>query len=146
MEKIYFEKIFKASRKAVFAHLSDHEKLSPIFNARIKRIRDGKDGNVNGKGSVREIRVAPGIKFEETITGFLPDITIEYVISKGSPLKNHKGIMEFSDHGSATRLRYRIEFESKYPIPFFGSIIRWGLERTIISGFSKYARTAIKSI
>jgi uncharacterized protein YndB with AHSA1/START domain len=141
MEKIYFEKIFKAPRKAVFDHLSDHKNLSPIFNARITRIRDGKDGNVNGKGSVREICLVPGIKFEETITGFVPDTMIEYVISKGSPLKNHKGTMEFSDHGTGTCLRYRIEFESKYPIPFFGSIVRWGLERTIISGFNKYART-----
>ena len=138
MEEIYFEKIFKTPRKAVFAHLSDHEKLSPIFNARIKCI---KDGNINGKGSVREIRLVPGIKFEETITGFVPDTRIEYMISKGSPLKNHKGVMQFSDHGSGTRLRYRIEFESKYPIPFLGSIIRWGLERTIINGFRKYADT-----
>ena len=141
MEEIYLEKIFKAPRKTVFAHLSDHEKLSPIFNAQIKGIKDGKDGNINGKGSVREIRLVPGIKFEETITGFVPDTRIEYMISKGSPLKNHKGVMQFSDHGSGTRLRYRIEFESKYPIPFLGSIIRWGLERTIISGFSKYAHT-----
>lgn len=140
MQEIYLEKTFKAPREKVFAILSDHEKLSDVLGASIKRVRDGQDGNVNGKGSVRELRIAPGVSFEETVTAFTPNALVEYVISKGSPLKNHKGTMEFSDAGTGTCLRYRIVFESKYPIPFLGDIVRWGIGNTIDRGLSKLTK------
>lgn len=140
MQEIYLEKTFKAPRDKVFAILSDHEKLADVLGAPIKRVRDGQDGFVNGKGSVRELRLAPGVSFEETVTAFTPNERVEYVISKGSPLKNHKGTMEFSDTGSGTRLRYRIVFESKYPIPFFGEIVKFGLSKTIDRGLSKLSK------
>ncbi len=140
MKEIYIEKTFKAPLSRVFAELSDHEKLSAVLGANIKRIRDGQDGYANGKGSVREIRLVPGVSFEETVTAFTPNKLVEYVISKGSPLKNHKGTMEFSEDQSGTRLRYRIVFESKYPIPFFGDITRLGLQTVISRGLDKFAR------
>lgn len=140
MQEIYLEKTFQAPREKVFGILSDHEKLSDVLGANIKRIRDGQDGNVNGKGSVRKLTLAPGLAFEETVTAFTPNALVEYVISKGSPLKNHKGTMEFSDANGGTRLRYRIVFESKYPVPFFGNIVRFGLEKTIGSGLDKLAK------
>lgn len=140
MQEIYIEKTFKAPLSKVFAELSDHEKLSAVLGANIKRVRDGQDGHVNGKGSVREIRLVPGLAFEETVTAFTPNQRVEYVISKGSPLKNHKGIMEFSEANGGTRLRYRIVFESKYPIPFFGDITRLGLKTIISRGLDKFAK------
>lgn len=140
MQEIYLEKTFKAPRETIFALLSDHEKLADVLGAPIKRIRDGQDGNLNGKGSVRELKLAPGLAFEETVTAFTPNALVEYVISKGSPLKNHKGSMEFSDAGNGTKLRYRIVFESKYPIPFFGQLVRWGLEQNIDKGLNKLAK------
>ncbi len=140
MQEIFIEKTFKAPLSKVFAELSDHEKLSVVLGANIKRIRDGQDGHTNGKGSVREIRLVPGVSFEETVTAFTPGKLVEYVISKGSPLKNHKGTMEFSESGNGTQLRYRIVFESKYPIPFFGEITRMGLKSVISRGLDKFAK------
>lgn len=140
MQEIYIEKTFNAPVAKVFAELSDHEKLSVVLGANIKRIRDGQDGHTNGKGSVREIRLAPGLSFEETVTAFTPEKLVEYVISKGSPLKNHKGTMEFTEANGGTRLRYRIVFESKLPIPFFGDITRVGLKTVINRGLDKFAK------
>ncbi|CBL46881.1 Conserved hypothetical protein [gamma proteobacterium HdN1] len=141
MQEIYLEQTFNAPRKQIFGILSDHEKLGDVLGAKITRIRNGDDGNVNGKGSVRKLSLAPGLAIEETITTCTPDSLIEYTISKGSPLKNHKGTLEFSDVAGGTQLRYRIVFDTKYPIPFLGAGIRFGLEKAIGFGLGKLAKS-----
>jgi hypothetical protein len=137
MQDIYIDKTFAVPLERVFAMLSDHERLGVVLGANIRRIRDGKQGGVNGLGSVRLLTLAPGLSFEETVTGFEEGKRIEYVISKGSPLKNHKGVMEFSEEGGRARLRYRIVFESRLPVPFLARIVAWGLERNISKGLDK---------
>jgi hypothetical protein len=137
MQEIYIDKTFQVSLERAFAMLSDHERLGVVLGATIRRIKDGHQGGANGLGSVRLISLAPGLSFEETVTAFEDKKRIEYVISKGSPLKNHKGVMEFSEENGKARLRYRIVFETRFPVPFLGKIIEWGLDRNISRGLEK---------
>ncbi len=52
------------------------------------------------------------------------------------PLKNHKGVMRFSDTGTGgSRLDYTIEFEGK--LPLIGPIIKAGLDQGIRRGLNK---------
>lgn len=135
MERIVIDMEFGRPVAELFALLSDHEKLGPVLGARIKRIHDGQ-GSVNGLGSVRRLDIGPLPSFDETVTAFRPNELIEYRISRGTPLRNHKGTMAFSaTPEGGSRLHYTIEFESK--VPFLGPVIRAGLESGLRKGLAR---------
>ena len=135
MQKIDINMEFRRPVGELFALLSDHEKLGPILGANVKRTRDGQ-GSLNGLGSVRTLSIGPLPGFDETVTAFEKDKLIEYKITRGSPLKNHKGVMQFYPSGAGgSRLHYTIEFDSK--IPLVGPIIKTGLENAIRKGLKK---------
>jgi len=95
MQRIEITKTFPFSVDKLFDFLSDHENLEVIFApAKIKRVKPGID-SPNGVGSTRRMRILIAPPFEETVTKVVPNELIEYKISKGSPLKNHKGTMRF---------------------------------------------------
>ena len=73
------------------------------------------------------------------MVAFEPNQLMEYVVSKGSPIKNHKGRMEFFDEQGKTRLNYTIDFEPKLPFVFFGSIIKNAIESPIRDGLKRLA-------
>ncbi len=134
---------FNAPVEEVFSILSNHEQFGKILNTRVKRVKDGQK-DINGLGSVRRISPIPlplplG-EFEETVTGFTPNKLVEYTITRGSPLKNHLGRMLFQGINGKTQLHYTIQFETKLPLPFSGSIIRLGLEQLMTFGLKKVAR------
>lgn len=131
---------FNAPVTTVFAELSDHEKLSSVLGAPIKRIKNGKD-DINGIGSVRRITPLPLAGFEETVTGYEPNKLIEYTISKGSPLKNHLGRMVFSENNGKTHLHYTIQFDMKLALPLSGFVLKTVLEKVISNGLHKLSRT-----
>ena len=130
---------FNAPAETIFSILTDHESFGQVINAKIKRVVDSQGENKNGIGSVRRIRAFPGVAFEETVTTFEPNQLMEYVISKGSPIKNHRGRMEFSDEQGQTRLTYTIDFEPKLPFFLLGSIIKKALEKSIGDGLRRLA-------
>lgn len=120
-QQVRFEQFFAAPCARVFAFFADHEKFGRVWSGRTRRVRDSQDPqDVNGLGSVREIRAA-GLSFEETITAYRPNELIEYRITRGSPIKNHIGRMRFKEVPGGTQLDYSIEFDPKLPLT--GSLI-----------------------
>lgn len=120
--------------KQLFAYLAEHENLATIFApAKVTRVRDGYTSR-NGVGSVRRLQALIAPPFEETVTAVEENKRIEYRISKGSPLKNHKGVMQFSSIKGGSKLHYTIEFEGKLPLvaelikPVLNFAIRKGLK------------------
>ena len=112
---VHVEHNFTASPDKVFAHLSEHENLEPIFGAKVTRIKDG-DTSRNGVGSKRLVKVGPTPAVEETVTESKPNELIEYRITHGGPLRNHVGIQKFTElPGGGTHLDYRIRIASPYP-------------------------------
>ncbi len=131
-QRIEINKFFPVPVEALFACLSDHENLSALFAPlKVTRIKDGQEA-INGTGSVRRLRPPLGAAFEETVTLYQPDRRIEYRVTKGSPLRNHLGVMCFDSDGNGSRLRYTITFEGK--LPLVGALIRPVLERAIRRG------------
>lgn len=140
MQRVHAEQDFSAPVDRVFAHLAEHEHLAPLFGARVKRLRDGTDGHRNGVGSVRELRLGPLPPFEETVTQFVPNERIVYEITKGSPLKGHRGVMLFSEGvAGGSRLTYEIVFGSK--VPGVDRVVKVGLGRTVRAGLADLATT-----
>jgi uncharacterized protein YndB with AHSA1/START domain len=120
-QKVRFEQFFAAPRERVFAWFADHEKFGRLWPGRTRRVQDSPDAmEPNGLGSVREIRTG-GMAFEETITAFDPPSRIEYRITRGGPIRNHRGELNFTEVEGGTRLDYTIEFDPK--IPFTGGLV-----------------------
>lgn len=114
--QLHFETKVMAPIDQVFAFLSDHQNFVSLFGDQCQRIQTGVD-KVDGIGSVR--RMGSGVlAFEETITRFDQPHAIDYVISQGSPLKNHRGEVRLisTQDGAATVFDYRIEFDGKFPL------------------------------
>ena len=138
-QQIQIRQSFNAPVDTIFNILTDHEAFGQVINAKIKRVSDSQDDNKNGVGSVRRISTFPAPAFEETVVAFEPNQLMEYVISKGSPIKNHKGRMEFSDEQGQTRLVYTIVYDPKLPFLFLGSILKKAIEKPIRAGLQRLA-------
>ncbi len=138
-QHINITQLFNTPVDMIFNIITDHEAFGHVINTKTKRVVDSKDENKNGLGSVRRVSVFPAPAFEETVVAFETNQLMEYVVSKGSPIKNHKGRMEFSHEKGKTRLNYTIDFEPKLPFLFFGSIIKNAIEKSIRDGLKRLA-------
>lgn len=128
-------KDFQIPVERLFAYLGEHENLEAIFApARIRRLSDGQ-GARNGVGSAREMRILLAPPFVETVTAYRENELIEYRITRGSPLKNHRGVMRFTAIPGGTRLHYTIEFEGK--LPLVAEVVKPVLERAIRRGLNR---------
>jgi len=136
-QQIVITQSFNAPIDTVFAALTDHNNFGKVVKATIRRIKDSDSENVNGVGSIRRITPLPFSHFEETVVTFETNQLMEYVVSKGSPIKNHKGRMEFSEENGKTQLRYTIDFEPK--IPFLGKVLKGLIEGPLVKGLKSLA-------
>jgi len=137
MQRIDIRTDFPVPVEKLFAFFSEHENLEAIFKpVKIRRIADG-ESTRNGVGSARQMRALAGPSFVETVTAYQPNELIEYRITRGSPLKNHLGVMRFSATDQGSRLHYTIEFEGK--LPLLGALLKVVLDRSIRRGLSTLA-------
>lgn len=138
---VHVEHEFAKPPELIFAYLAEHENLAEVFGAKVTRLRDGEDGERNGVGSVRQLRIGPLPPFEETVTEFVPAKRIVYRITKGSPLRGHVGVMEFAPApGGGTRFVYDIRLAA--PIPELALLVRASLTRSITKSLAKVQRDA----
>jgi hypothetical protein len=104
----------------------------------VERIKEG-DTEPNGVGSVRKLSVKGLMPFEETVTEAIPNERIEYRVTKGTPLRNHLGVMVFSSTGTGgSHLDYTITFDAL--VPGLDRVIAAGLTRSVRRGLPKAAR------
>jgi hypothetical protein len=141
MQKIRIRETFPFSVEKLFNHMEVHENLGDIFfPLKVETIRYG-EIEPYGVGSIRKLFVNPVPPFEESVTAFDRNKMIEYRITKGSPLKNHKGTMIFSGDNDQSALDYRIEFDSD--IPFLAFTVKAGLEAGIKKGLEKLRKAGL---
>ena len=114
-----------------YAFLAEHENLGPLLGLKVTRLRDG-DESRNGAGTVRRLQIAPLPAFEETVTRAVPDERIEYRISKGSPLKDHRGVLVFTPTSTGSRVDWTITFDAA--VPGLASVVALGLSRNLRRG------------
>ena len=137
MATVSVQREFTKPVDRVFAYLAEHEHLEALFGAKVSRLRDGDDGQRNGVGSKRELKIGPLPSFDETVTEFTPNELIRYRITRGSPLRNHEGTMRFGTTPSGgTRLDYTITFGAVVP----------GLDRVVARGLDKNIRKGLETV
>jgi uncharacterized protein YndB with AHSA1/START domain len=113
-EEVRLQARVNAPLESVFAFCADHERFVRLLGGRCRRIKEG-TGDPNGVGSVRRIGSGP-LAFEETIVTFEPNRRIEYTVTRGSPIKNHLGTVDFREADGATEIDYVIRFDGKLPL------------------------------
>ncbi|MGB8856185.1 MAG: SRPBCC family protein [Burkholderiales bacterium] len=123
--EIFFQAKVDAPREKVFDYFADHQNFTGLFGSTCERSREGKS-ELNGLGSVRTMRMGIG-SFDETIVLFDKPNRIHYRITRGSPLKDHLGTVEFVPEGDGTRVDYRICFKGK--APFVAPLVAWLLKK-----------------
>lgn len=136
VQTVHTIQTYNAPAETVCNWFAEHQNLGAVFLARIRRITDapGADGP-NGVGSVRRIWIGPTPSFDETITVYEPAKRIEYQITRGSPIKNHNGVMVFTESAGVTTVDYTINMESKIPgttgilISIMSFVVRKGMLR-----------------
>lgn len=122
--EIHIREQVDAPVDTVFERFADHVWFTGLFGSSCKRVVEGED-EPNGLGSVRRIGAGP-LSFDETIVVFEPGQRLHYTITRGSPLKNHMGEIEFKQEGGKTVVDYRIRFEGK--LPGAGALTKAALE------------------
>lgn len=141
MQQVHVTQDFSDPVEELFAYLSEHENLSPLFGAKVRRLSDGTDGTRNGAGSARELRIGPLPPFVETNQEVIPNELIRYRITKGGVLRDHEGVMRFSRQGTGSRLDYTITFDGK--VPGLGPVVKVGLTRNVSAGLRKLAERGL---
>jgi uncharacterized protein YndB with AHSA1/START domain len=138
LQHVHVTHDFRAPVERVFAYLAEHENLEALFGTRIERVRDGETER-NGVGSCRRLSFNGLLPFEETVTEMVPNERIVYRITKGTPMRDHEGVMAFSSTGSGgTHVDYRIQLGS--PVPGLAAIVVRVLRGRIAAGLRKLDR------
>ncbi len=141
-QHIEIRQTFNAPVEEIFEALTDHESFGKVLQTNIKRVVDSPGENRNGVGSVRRISSFPVPAFEETVVTFESNRLMEYVVSKGSPIKNHKGRMEFSEKEGKTEFFYTIDFEPRLLFTFLGTVLNRAIDKPIRKGIERLAERA----
>jgi uncharacterized protein YndB with AHSA1/START domain len=134
MERVLIERRLASSPELLFPFLAEHENLGLLFGGKVTRVRDGSDGHRNGVGSTRRLKPPLAPALEETVTEFVPNELIRYRISRGSPLRDHEGVMRFTPDGTGTALHYEITFRGAFP--GVGKLVAAMLRRDIARGLT----------
>jgi uncharacterized protein YndB with AHSA1/START domain len=122
MRHVEVERVFTQPLDRVFARYTDHAGWTEW--AGVGRVRLARPGSPdpNGKGAVRAFSSTPGLR--EEVIAFDPPRRMEYRIVAGPvPMKDHHGEVVFAEHGTGTRLTWRVTFRPA--IPGLG----WAMER-----------------
>jgi uncharacterized protein YndB with AHSA1/START domain len=133
--RVHVTHTFRSAPADVFAALGEHENLGPLFGAKVTRLRDG-DTSRNGVGSARSLKIGPLPGFVETVLVAEPDERIEYAITQGGPLRNHRGIQVLTPTADGgTRLDYTIHFDA--PVPGVAGLVAKVLTQKIGANLPK---------
>ena len=133
-QRIVIQMEFPYPVAQVFAFLAAHENQPRILGARVERLTNG-EGHKDGVGSSRRMTMPPLPSWDETVTAFDANRLIEYRITRGGPIRAHRGVLVFSpagEGGMGTRLEYTVTFEPR--VPLTGGILRRLTEKNLRKG------------
>jgi hypothetical protein len=134
MERVLIERRLASAPALLFPYLADHEHAAALFGSKVVEVQGG-----SGVGSTRVMRAAPLLPtFDETITELVPGELIRYRITRGSPLRDHEGVMRFTPDGSGTLLCYEITFRGAFPgiAKLVAAMLRRNIARGLVAADS----------
>ena len=128
MQHIEVEREISAPPERVFEVIADHRGWARWSGAKEVVLRNEGDPAPNGLGAIRVMR-GGGLAIEEEVTGFDPPKRMEYRISGGLPIRDHRAEMRLEPCAAGTRLVWTAEFSAR--IPLSGALLRRALQRAL---------------
>lgn len=101
-------------RERVWRAITDHEGMvawSPL--SKVVVVRDGNPER-NGLGAVRELR-GLGLRIVEEVVAWEPPAAFDYTLTRGAPVREHRGRIELADHGGVCRITWSVRFRPLIP-------------------------------
>ena len=121
----------------VWRWLADHEGMPRWLPVReVVRRRDGAP-EPDGLGAVRTIK-SGGLVFDEEIVEWKPGERLEYRVTGGAPLRDHRGVVRLTAEGDGTRLVWNVGFRPW--IPGTGFLVEWQVRSLLETGLRGLAR------
>lgn len=119
----------------VFDRLADHNRMGEYMAADIRRVKDSTVASegVNGTGSVRTLKILGLPDFDETVVKCDKPYCLEYKITRGSPLKNHHGVIRLEEKNGMVAIDWNISFD----MDFGGLVVEMLLKFAVGSGLTK---------
>lgn len=132
--------IVKGSRSDVYDRFVDRENYSqlvPLLQVRL--ISADKQGG-GGEGAVHRLHLGP-LGANEQIVSLNPGLQLVYKAVKGLPVRSWVGTVDFADAPGGTRVTYKLDAESRVPIPApVLKVIAIGMARGLGAGVAKAIR------
>ncbi len=117
-----------ASPEQIWPIMVDHERMvdwSPL--RRVTLAREGQPDR-NGVGAVRHMHGAGPTIVEEVVL-FEAPTRMEYVLTKGAPIRDHRGSLELFEAGDVTEVRWSVRFRPV--VPGTGWMLKAVLQRAL---------------
>lgn len=140
MHSYTVESVIPAPRDVVYDIFADRENNSDFLPISTKLTKPGATER-QGVGAVHFLGLGP-IGAREEITELVDGERIAYRVVGGLPVKNHTGLLEFSDAPDGTTVSYTMTSEPILPVPGFA--VRAGLRLLIGQFISGVRREAAK--
>ncbi len=137
--EVGLERCIGAPASRVWEIVRDHERMPSWSPAREVVRRQAGEGDPDGIGAVRVVRIA-GLAIEERVIDFKPERRIAVLAMQGGPFRDCASEMELLPEGDATRVRWRVAMRPL--LPGTGWLLRRGTARLVRSGLSGVARLA----
>jgi uncharacterized protein YndB with AHSA1/START domain/catechol 2,3-dioxygenase-like lactoylglutathione lyase family enzyme len=102
-----------APAERIWEAVTDHERMSEWSEFPSELVTPGKTDR-NGVGALRKVGVL-GSTVEEEVIEFVPNHRLVYRLLRGAPLRNHHGTVMLIPDGSATLVRWAVQFEPVVP-------------------------------
>jgi len=128
MQRIELRQEIPAPPDVVWAVYTDHEGWQRWAGMGEVVLRQQGHPPPNGLGAIRVIRSA-GVAVEEEVTAFDPPKYMEYRLTAGVPIREHRGEVRFEPSSGGTRIDWTVEFRPL--IPGTGRLLRWVFERAL---------------
>jgi catechol 2,3-dioxygenase-like lactoylglutathione lyase family enzyme/uncharacterized protein YndB with AHSA1/START domain len=107
------EVMIQASTERVWEVVREHERMKAWTGLDAELLRPGIRDR-NGVGAVRRLGMR-GTGAEEEVVEFVPNERYVYRLMRGAPIRNHRGTVMLIPEGSATRVRWAVQFEGAVP-------------------------------
>jgi uncharacterized protein YndB with AHSA1/START domain len=133
MVHVDVEQEIAAPPARVWELIQDHEGMPRWMPVREVVRRSPGSPDPNGVGAVRVLR-GFGLVMVERVTVFEPPERLEYVLTEGAPIRDHRGEVTVSAAGAGTRVRWAVRFEPL--IPGTGWLLRLALARGLRQGLA----------
>lgn len=114
MKRLELTEVIDAPIETVFAAITDHERMNEWSPMKSVVLDPKGSPDPNGLGAIRHMKGA-GPTIVEEVTEWSPPNEYSYRLRAGAPIRDHRGVVQLTRDGDATRVLWLIQFRPTIP-------------------------------